>query len=297
MSFRLLKSPFEKEFRAAIRQVQRELVVSSPYINDAGTAVLFDSIDNASKKYVHVLTNLSARNIVDNVTQPSALLKFYDTFQETTITSLPKLHAKVYIVDETAAIITSANLTYGGLHNFEYGILTDDTDTIKSIKQDILDYSSLGNVFDKVFLTNIEKASRNIAKIKIKREKRQSSELEKLLSETEEKIEFNLLENSIKGVSRNQIFVKTITYLLSKFGHLKLNAIYEFVKEIHPVLCNDDVIFRAFGSKHYGKKFGIKWQHDVRSALYTYLIRSGVVASQGTGKKGETEFFLAKQSQ
>jgi hypothetical protein len=98
MSVKLLRSPFEKEFRAVIRKVQREIIFSSPYINAAGTSILLDSISNISKKSIWVLTNLSTRNIIDNVTQPSALLKFYDVFQTTTIASLPKLHAKVYII-------------------------------------------------------------------------------------------------------------------------------------------------------------------------------------------------------
>jgi phosphatidylserine/phosphatidylglycerophosphate/cardiolipin synthase-like enzyme len=43
------------------------------------------------------------------------------------ISSLGKLHAKVYLIDDIGGIITSANLTGGGLiTNFEYGVFIND---------------------------------------------------------------------------------------------------------------------------------------------------------------------------
>ena len=58
---------------------------------------------------------------------------------------LPKLHAKVYIADSKKAIITSANLTRGGLNqNYEYGLFTDSFRLISQIREDIIEYSKLG---------------------------------------------------------------------------------------------------------------------------------------------------------
>jgi phosphatidylserine/phosphatidylglycerophosphate/cardiolipin synthase-like enzyme len=123
MSIKLLKSPFERDFKAALHKAEKEAVFSSPYINEAGVSVFIDSIQNPADKSIRILTNLSACNIADNVTQPAALLNICSVFPDTTISSLEKLHAKVYIVDELFAVITSANLTNGGLRsNFEYGL-------------------------------------------------------------------------------------------------------------------------------------------------------------------------------
>ena len=144
MSLQLFKSPFEKDFRILLGKTKRELTISSPYINESGINIFSNSIQDKSKIKLSVLTNFSVRNIIDDITQPSALLKIYDDFKETNISSLAKLHAKVYVVDETFAVITSANLTYGGIKsNFEYGVLIDDTKTVKLVKQDILDYAIL----------------------------------------------------------------------------------------------------------------------------------------------------------
>ncbi|MDR3111802.1 MAG: phospholipase D-like domain-containing protein, partial [Elusimicrobiota bacterium] len=131
MSIALIKSPFEEKFRDVLSQTKQEIVFSRPYINDAGVSILLDSLDNVADKSIQILTNLSARNIIDNVTQPIALLRMHNTFKKTVVSSLNKLHAKIYIIDETYAIITSANLTYGGIKsNFEYGVLIDDLKSI-----------------------------------------------------------------------------------------------------------------------------------------------------------------------
>lgn len=200
MSVKLLKSPFESEFRNVFNQAKYEIVFSSPYINDAGLTIMLNSIDRPTNKNIQILTNLSVRNIVDNVTQPSAILKMHDSFKEKAVTSLTKLHAKIYIIDELLAVITSANLTYGGIKsNFEYGVLIDDKKIIKTVKQDVLDYASLGLVFDKDFLSKIFTESQKIEKIQEKQIKnRTDSDLKLLLEQHKKYIVFWLNHTKIK---------------------------------------------------------------------------------------------------
>jgi phosphatidylserine/phosphatidylglycerophosphate/cardiolipin synthase-like enzyme len=60
-------------------------------------------------------------------------------------THLPGVHAKVYLADEDAAIVTSANLTIGGLRrNFEYGVAFADAASVNRIREDIVAYARLG---------------------------------------------------------------------------------------------------------------------------------------------------------
>jgi hypothetical protein len=64
------------------------------YINYGGVSILFESIGNINDKPINILTDLSARDVIDNVTQPQSLLKMYEVFKETTVLTLDKLHAK-----------------------------------------------------------------------------------------------------------------------------------------------------------------------------------------------------------
>jgi HKD family nuclease len=268
MSVKLLKSPFENEFRSVLRQTKREIVFSSPYINYAGASILLDSIGKTTSKCIRILTNLSARNIVDNVTQPTALLKMYDAFGETTVSSLERLHAKVYIVDESLAVITSANLTFGGLKsNFEYGVLIDDAKTIKTVKRDVLDYASLGHVFDRVFLTKIYEESQKIERIQEKPSKQRKDSDLRLLLNQQQKIDTILVSRYEDKETRHSIFVKTIEFLLQKHKQLTTQEIYALVQDIHPEMC-DDAVKYSNGEK--------KWKIEVRQARF-FLQRKEIV--------------------
>ena len=267
-----LKSPFEKEFRTILGKTQREIVFSSPYINYGGVSILLDSIGNINDKSINILTNLSARNIIDNVTQPQALLKMYDVFKETTILSLDKLHAKIYIIDEAFAVITSANLTYGGLiSNFEYGVLIDDIESVKMIKRDVLDYAALGHIFDKTFITMIYEESQKIKQVQEKPDKERNDSELRLLLEQKERIDSLFIHRYENKETRHSIFVKTVLFLLQKHKQLTIIEIYAFVKDIHPEMCDDSI-------EYHNEK---RWKIEIRQALFFWR-RKGMVFGQGS---------------
>jgi HKD family nuclease len=271
MAITLLKSPFHNEFRTVLSKTKREIILSSPYINNAGVSILLDSIGDTADKSIRILTNLSARNIVDNVTQPAALLTMYDAFKETTVSSLNKLHAKVYIIDESYSMITSANLTRGGLKsNFEYGVLIKDQESIKTIKHDILDYASLGLTFDKAFLSKIYEESQKIERVQKKPEKELKDSELKLLLEQRRKIDTLFIHHYKNKETRHGIFVKTVEFLLKKYKQLSILELYELVQDIHPEMCDDAIEY------HREKR----WKIEVRQALFFWR-RKGVVTGVG----------------
>jgi phosphatidylserine/phosphatidylglycerophosphate/cardiolipin synthase-like enzyme len=75
---------------------------------------------------------------MSGATDPSALHYLHDRFGQVRISSLGRLHAKVYLIDGRVDIITSANVTAGGLRaNFEYGVRIDDRKAIAAIRKDM----------------------------------------------------------------------------------------------------------------------------------------------------------------
>jgi phosphatidylserine/phosphatidylglycerophosphate/cardiolipin synthase-like enzyme len=164
MQYKFLLSPWKNEFINAISETKKELFVSSPFINIEGVRILSNAVQTKSSIEISLVTNLTTQNIVNGITEPAALLELYKQFVQVKISSLGRLHAKVYLIDDRIGIITSANLTKGGLvNNFEYGVLIDDKSVICAIKEDMLKYYSLGNVFDKNLL---EKSLRNLIRYK-----------------------------------------------------------------------------------------------------------------------------------
>jgi len=269
MSVKYLVSPFEREFRNFISQAKHEIVLSSPYINDGGASILINSSENIKNKSIHILTNLSAKNIIDNVTQPMALLKISEAFGNSTVSSLAKLHAKVYIIDNLMAVISSANLTYGGLKsNFEYGVLITNENEVKTIKRDILEYSSLGFIYDKLSLAKIYEESKKIEKIQEKYVKHPTDAELKLLLKQHQKIETIIKDQYENKDTRHSIFAKTIEYLLHINKQLTTDEMYLLVKDLHPEMCNDEIKYKN------GEK---KWKIEVRQARFFLQKRGSVI--------------------
>src|SRR5258708_1000663 len=112
-----------------VRAVQRDLLIVSPYVGPDGTELILQNLsaDVRTKGSLHFLTDLSPLNICQSSTDPSAILSLSRGFQASTVVHLPRVHAKVFVADNVAAIITSANLTRGGLsRNYEYGVEVHD---------------------------------------------------------------------------------------------------------------------------------------------------------------------------
>lgn len=271
---KLIISPWKNKFIEVISKTQKELFVSSPFINTTGIKILSDTIKEKKSIELSIITNLTLSTIVNRLTEPSALLELYKQFNEVKVSSLGRLHAKVYLIDNEKGIITSANLTDGGLvHNFEYGVLIEDRNIVRNIKEDMLKYYSLGNILDKDLLEKVCQEVEKIEKIKNKTENIiKNTKIAQLLRKTTDSLNFELLKNRIKGGRTiNAIFSETILYLLKKKGHLTTREMHPLIQAIHPDIC-DDTIDRVINGQHFGKK----WKHLVRNAQQS-LKKKGVI--------------------
>lgn len=264
MKYKFLSFPWKNEFIYIVSKTKKELFISSPFINVAGVKILSDSIQTKSSVRISLITNLTTQNIINRITEPAALLELYKQFDQVNISSLGKLHAKVYLVDNEIGIITSANLTSGGLiNNFEYGVLIDDKNVISTIKEDMLKYYSLGNIFDKSLLEKVNEESEKLYRIKNETDNFiKNTRVAQLLKKATETIDFELLKSRIReGKTINAIFSDTVLYILKERGPLSTNKLHPLIQLIHPDIC-DDSIDRVIGGQHFGKK----WKHSVRNA-------------------------------
>ena len=274
MDYKLIISPWKNEFIDAIKTTKEELIISSPFIDSKGIQILKEAISSRNSIELSLVTNITAKNLISGFTEPSAILELYEHFNNVRVSSLGRLHAKVYIIDEKIGIITSANLTGGGLiGNFEYGILLKNREMVASIKNDMLEYYSFGNIFDR---ETLEKIRNEVELLREKRELKErmpkSSELDKLLKAREENIETEILKNRIKGGKTiNSIFAETILYILKKKGPLSTEEMHPLIQALHPDIC-DDSIDRVINGQHFGKK----WKHLVRNAQQ-FLKRKGLI--------------------
>jgi len=271
-SYELVSSPVETKFLQIIQEAENDLFIAAPYIKDYGARVI---LDNARTKNLRVLTNLNLENITGSSFDIDCLFKLWDKF-DLSVSSLGKLHAKVYIADSRVAFMTSANLTHGGLkENYEYGIIVRDATVVSAMRMNMDSYFGLGNIFTREGIERIKGDVEEVKRLRRNLEtSAQAKQLRNALKEKEDSLQTNLLKNRVTGKTVNSIFTETILYLLSTRGALSTEELNPLVQNIHPDIC-DDSIDRVINGQHFGKK----WKHSVRNAQQA-LKANGIIRTR-----------------
>lgn len=104
-------SPTHHWMKSALLDCSTTLVVSSPYVG----GFLHNAVSTLSGKIaVTLLTRTLLTDFASNASDLEAVRHLAE--RSGGVLSLSSLHAKVYVVDETKALITSANATFSGMH-------------------------------------------------------------------------------------------------------------------------------------------------------------------------------------
>ena len=117
-----------KKFFDELRKT-KELKIISPFVKEQLLRKVESQFDFSN---FELITRFNLQDFAMNV---SSLLGLkYALEKGAQIFGIKELHSKVYLFDERAAIVTSANLTNGGLiSNFECGIFLTDSTVIKNL--------------------------------------------------------------------------------------------------------------------------------------------------------------------
>lgn len=256
-----LHKNWHQNLGSLLSESKDEIFISSPFVTQNGVDFVLKNIDKSLRESgtFTFLTNLSPINIIQGSNNPKVFERLNSEIQNMKIWHLPKLHAKVYISDRKKSIITSGNLTNGGLFsNFEYGIQINQEVETQKIYQDINKYCQLGSLIEKDTLLSLIDISSQITRQIPKLESNISSEIRYLL----ESAQNELVKDRLNVGAIHNVFSKTILYVLEKNPQgLKTEDIHQEIKEIHPDLC-DDMVDRIID----GKSFGKKWRHAVRTS-------------------------------
>jgi hypothetical protein len=195
----------------------------------------------------------------------------------TTVTHLPRLHAKVYVADESCAIITSGNLTSGGLlRNHEYGILTTDRVAVREIRKDIEEFSCLGIRIGSDQLATYCSVAERVREAFAEQLASAKKEAREEFARTFRIAEDQLIHLRLQRSSPTKTFEDTILYLLKTQGELSTRQLHPQIQTLHPDIC-DDSVDRVIDGHHFGKR----WKHMVRTAQSHLKERGLVHISEG----------------
>jgi phosphatidylserine/phosphatidylglycerophosphate/cardiolipin synthase-like enzyme len=256
----LLSGPWDAQFADLLGTAEEFLLLASPFITRRVTTWTGNRLSkNAYSAQMRIvcLTNFRVDSILSGSLELDGIIEMGRAFQNFSVIHIPSLHAKVFIADEKRAIITSGNLTDGGLsRNCEYGVSIRVPRLVKEARHDFEGYAKLGAPLS---IQEIEDFASEFG-VKFK---------SRLKNAEDRVLEFRAQSNTNQGIYR-----KTILYLLAKSA-LKTSELHPLIQQIHPDLC-DDTIDRVIDGVNFGKK----WKHHVRSAQQA-LKREGLVRFDG----------------
>lgn len=274
-----ITSPWQGVFDSLIGKATESIVICSPYIGDAPCCKLTELIESKHRKTLSllVLTNLSCENMLSRATDVTGLIRLYETIPNTTIRFLPNLHAKIYVVDNCAAVITSANFTQSGLsRNIEYGIKLMEERAVQRVRRDTLSYHGMGTLVDlpqlRIFETIVNELSELQKKALSSTKKSLQTQFTAKLKEADKEI----LRVRAASIGAHAGFAQTILFLLQR-GPQDTRALYREIQAIHPDLCDDSVKLVISGEEWSQSK----WKHKVRHAQL-YLARQGRIIREGS---------------
>jgi hypothetical protein len=259
---RFLISPWIESYEAFARAIRQSALLVSPFITREPLERLTSLLNNQTLPKIRIVTNLSVDNLLQRSTDVNAIAAFCRSVPTTTVRHLPGLHAKVYIADNTLAIVTSANLTAQGLNqNYEYGIEITDASLVAQISEDLKTYSDLGSEVTLLELDQLAEISQDLYEQQIRMLTSSRRALRQEFDRRVEAAHEALMHLRAKPrESTNAIFSRTIVYLLRN-GPLSTQQLHPLIQDIHPDIC-DDSIDRIINGVHFGKR----WKHMVRSA-------------------------------
>lgn len=275
----VLKSPWTDTFHHLLSVVSEDLLLVAPFVKSRVTREISSELVKRGVQcdvHLTLLSSLRPESALSGSLDLEGLAELGKVLPRFDLVHLPALHAKVYVADHRMAVVTSANLTDGGLSgNLEYGAVFTGEAIVGEIRRDFENYSLLGA---RVSPEEVGKLVEEIRELKVLLDNAQSTIRAQARKAFREKLgdaQLRLLRHQAKGKTTQGILCDTILYLLAQRPLLTVE-LHPLIQRLQPDLC-DDSIERVIDGVYFGKR----WKHHVRSAQQ-FLKRQGHIRYDGT---------------
>ena len=280
-----IKSPWLPTFDQFASSIRESAIIAAPYITRHPVERLADKLrSRRASVRLNVLTNLHSDSLIDGSLDIGALAWLCEQIPGTTVRHLRHLHAKAYVADGHTAIVTSANLTYGGLRrNKELGVAVTDPDGVKDIADDLRQYGNLGVLVPADALAELDAMTRQAQATKATVDKSTSDIAVAAHSAIRNDMNQRLVTLRTAGeefttdpkASITAQFCDAIEYVLRQNGPMSTRDMNPLIKDLKPELCDDntDLVIN-------GVSYGRDWKHKVRNAQ-VQLRRNGTIVQEG----------------
>ncbi len=233
----ILTNPIRNVFMSLVKGTKEQMFLSSPFIKKNITKDIFENKNSGIQ--VSVLTAYKLTNFYRNSSDVEALKHLLENQAE--VKSYSRLHAKTYIFDCEKAIVTSGNLTLGGLEtNYECGVLVHEQSLIKELRSNFLkvfeDTEKVSLVTEEIISVTEEIISKVPKEKRIKFEKSEKDLFAEAACEPEDDLYDGGIETVANTLSgwRLDVF-KTVSNISENVFKLENVYIYkDELQKLHP---------------------------------------------------------------
>ncbi len=275
-----IQSPWASTFDQFAGSIQESAIIAAPFIRWRPLERLARRLASRQSMRIDLLTSLASNSLAEGSVDCGALLWFCERVPGTSVRHLLHLHAKAYVADRHTAIVTSANLTDGGLiRNFELGVKITEARAVDEIANDLTEYGGMGVAVSNSQLSELNALARQAQEIKARVDRTNRSGIAAQYDDALNGINEKLIGLRVappefvtdpKGSITGQ-FSEAVRYVLARHGPLPTSEINALVRDLKPELCDDEVD-RVIS----GQSFGKRWKHDIRNAQQQ-LKRQGLI--------------------
>ena len=228
---RIIKTPWKKELLALVAKSRKSIKITSPFVKENICDDLL--LAKPADAKLELITSFKLMNLYSGSLDLEAIEKIIQG--NGIVRNYPKLHSKLYIFDDKEVIITSGNLTNGGLlNNYEYGIYSSD---ISLVSKAVSDFNTI--VTNEKTGTVGQKHIETVRQILTKIPKTAPIQLPKYGIETPEEI-YDVIEvpgNSIASTLtgwKSDVFNCINTLPNQEFTLSELNRFQDLLQAKHP---------------------------------------------------------------
>lgn len=202
----------------------------------------------------------------------AALRRLAEASRSARLVALSNLHAKVFVADEKAAIVTSGNLTRAGLdYNFELGVLLREQGIVRAVRQEVLSFVRLGSEVGVGIIADLAPLEVELRQARVDLIRNTNSAARRRFTEVMRQAKPVLASTQIGNRSAHAVFGEAIQLILER-GSQPTRIIEEQVRQLLPVLCDDNDYFYI-----RGERYGKAWKRRLRHAQL-HLKRRGILS-------------------
>jgi phosphatidylserine/phosphatidylglycerophosphate/cardiolipin synthase-like enzyme len=251
----IITNPWKDMFLDLISSSENSIKIATPFIKEDICDDIIKTKQKNSK--LELITSFKLINIYLGAVDIKGIEKIIKN--NGIVKNFPKLHAKIYIFDDKEAVITSSNLTNGGLiNNYEFGIYLNKKDEKGVVTQTVKEFNNISNNDNvgKIKLDDINTVAEILSKIP-KSNKINFPKYE--IENTENKndiIQINdeIIMSSLKGWEKDVFkIIKEIPEMTFTLKELK--SYEKILKDKHPD--NNNILAKIRQQLQYLRDLGI----------------------------------------